>query len=338
MWFSPIYRSPQDDNGYDISDYRDVDPLFGTLADLDEVIAALHERGIRRRDGPRGQSHQRRASVVRRVAIVEGLRPARLVLVAPGARGHGAGGTRRRADELGLSLLGPCVGARRGDGGVLPPPVQPQAARPQLGEPRRAGCRLRHDALVARPRRRRLPHGRDQPHLEGRRRGRIARRRRGRRRAASATAACRRSTARACTSSCRRCTARCSTAAAKRCCWWARRPAPPSRTAACSPTPPATSSTWSSRSSTCTSTTARAGGSTCAPSTCASSRRRWRAGSTGCSTPAGTRCTGRTTISPAASRASATTARTGASRRRCSPRCCTCTAARRTSTRARSSA
>ena len=47
VWLSPIYRSPQDDNGYDISDYTDVDPMFGTLADLDELIAALHERGIR---------------------------------------------------------------------------------------------------------------------------------------------------------------------------------------------------------------------------------------------------------------------------------------------------
>ncbi len=47
VWFSPLYRSPQDDNGYDISDYQDVDPLFGTLADLDEVVAALHERGIK---------------------------------------------------------------------------------------------------------------------------------------------------------------------------------------------------------------------------------------------------------------------------------------------------
>ncbi len=36
-----------DDNGYDISDYQDVDPLFGTLADLDELIAALHARGMR---------------------------------------------------------------------------------------------------------------------------------------------------------------------------------------------------------------------------------------------------------------------------------------------------
>ncbi len=47
VWLSPVYRSPMDDNGYDISDYRDVDPVFGTLEDLDELIAALHERGIR---------------------------------------------------------------------------------------------------------------------------------------------------------------------------------------------------------------------------------------------------------------------------------------------------
>jgi oligo-1,6-glucosidase len=47
VWLSPVYRSPMDDNGYDISDYRDVDPLFGTLADLDELIARLHERGMK---------------------------------------------------------------------------------------------------------------------------------------------------------------------------------------------------------------------------------------------------------------------------------------------------
>ncbi len=47
VWFSPVYRSPQDDNGYDISDYQDVDPLFGTLEDLDDVVEALHARGIK---------------------------------------------------------------------------------------------------------------------------------------------------------------------------------------------------------------------------------------------------------------------------------------------------
>lgn len=47
VWLSPVYKSPQDDNGYDISDYEDIDPLFGTLEDIDELIAALHERGIK---------------------------------------------------------------------------------------------------------------------------------------------------------------------------------------------------------------------------------------------------------------------------------------------------
>lgn len=47
VWLSPVYRSPQDDNGYDISDYQDVDPLFGTLADLDALLAAAHERGLK---------------------------------------------------------------------------------------------------------------------------------------------------------------------------------------------------------------------------------------------------------------------------------------------------
>jgi oligo-1,6-glucosidase len=47
VWLSPVYRSPQDDNGYDISDYQDIDPLFGTLDDLDRLVAALHERGIK---------------------------------------------------------------------------------------------------------------------------------------------------------------------------------------------------------------------------------------------------------------------------------------------------
>jgi oligo-1,6-glucosidase len=47
VWLSPVYRSPMDDNGYDISDYQDVDPIFGTLADLDEVIDEVHRRGMK---------------------------------------------------------------------------------------------------------------------------------------------------------------------------------------------------------------------------------------------------------------------------------------------------
>jgi oligo-1,6-glucosidase len=47
LWLSPVYPSPQADNGYDISDYQDVDPLFGSLAQLDELIAQLHGRGMK---------------------------------------------------------------------------------------------------------------------------------------------------------------------------------------------------------------------------------------------------------------------------------------------------
>lgn len=47
VWLSPFYRSPQKDAGYDVADYRDIDPLFGTLADFDELLAGAHERGLR---------------------------------------------------------------------------------------------------------------------------------------------------------------------------------------------------------------------------------------------------------------------------------------------------
>ena len=47
VWLSPIYKSPNDDNGYDISNYRDIMDEFGTMADFDEMLAGMHERGIK---------------------------------------------------------------------------------------------------------------------------------------------------------------------------------------------------------------------------------------------------------------------------------------------------
>ena len=47
VWVSPFYTSPQRDAGYDVADYVDVDPLFGTLADFDVFLTAAHEAGIR---------------------------------------------------------------------------------------------------------------------------------------------------------------------------------------------------------------------------------------------------------------------------------------------------
>jgi len=47
IWLSPFYPSPMADFGYDVSDYCDVDPMFGTLKDFDELINQAHARNIK---------------------------------------------------------------------------------------------------------------------------------------------------------------------------------------------------------------------------------------------------------------------------------------------------
>jgi alpha-glucosidase len=47
LWLSPIYPSPMHDFGYDVADYKDVDPMFGSLEDFDSLVAAARERGLR---------------------------------------------------------------------------------------------------------------------------------------------------------------------------------------------------------------------------------------------------------------------------------------------------
>ena len=47
LWLSPIYPSPMHDFGYDVSDYKDVDPVFGSLEDFDRLVAGARERGLR---------------------------------------------------------------------------------------------------------------------------------------------------------------------------------------------------------------------------------------------------------------------------------------------------
>ncbi len=122
VWLSPVYPSPQADNGYDISDYQGVDPLFGTLEQLDELLAALHARGMKlvmdlvvnhtsdqhpwfvesrsSRDSPKRDWYW--------------WRPPRAGTTA-----------RRRADQLALVVLRLDVAVRRGHRRVLPAPVHP---------------------------------------------------------------------------------------------------------------------------------------------------------------------------------------------------------------------
>jgi alpha-glucosidase len=47
LWISPFFKSPMKDFGYDVSDYCDVDPIFGNLADFDHLLASAHERGLK---------------------------------------------------------------------------------------------------------------------------------------------------------------------------------------------------------------------------------------------------------------------------------------------------
>ncbi|MFF2459357.1 alpha-glucosidase [Peribacillus simplex] len=47
IWLSPVYQSPNDDNGYDISDYKSIMTEFGTMADFDRLLKAVHERGMK---------------------------------------------------------------------------------------------------------------------------------------------------------------------------------------------------------------------------------------------------------------------------------------------------
>lgn len=47
VWLNPIFKSPQIDMGYDISDYYDIHPPYGTVEDVDQLCAALHERGMK---------------------------------------------------------------------------------------------------------------------------------------------------------------------------------------------------------------------------------------------------------------------------------------------------
>ena len=47
VWLSPVYKSPNADNGYDISDYREINPEYGTMEDMEQLIAEAKSRGIR---------------------------------------------------------------------------------------------------------------------------------------------------------------------------------------------------------------------------------------------------------------------------------------------------
>ena len=124
VWLSPIYRSPQDDNGYDIADYQDVDPMFGTLADLDALIAAAHERGIKIvMDLVVNHTSDEHPWFVESRSSTDD--PKRDWYIW----------RQDRPNNWQSIFSGSAWELRPDHRRVLPAPVLPQAARPQLGEP-----------------------------------------------------------------------------------------------------------------------------------------------------------------------------------------------------------
>ncbi len=156
IWFTPWYLSPLADGGYDVADYRVIDPAFGTLEEAETLIAEALD--------VRDPDHHRRRPQPR-------LEPPRLVpggaRGGPGIAGAGAllvpprpRAERRRApDRLAVGVQGrahldahdePGRDARR----LVPPPVHGRAARPQLGPPGRARRARVDPPLLVRPGRR----------------------------------------------------------------------------------------------------------------------------------------------------------------------------------------
>ena len=117
VWLSPVYKSPNDDNGYDISDYQDIMDEFGTLADWDELLAGDARTRHQAGDGPRRQPQLRRAPVVRRepqvartiptATTISGGRPrtARSRTTGHPSSAARPGSTTRRPDEYYLHLF-----------------------------------------------------------------------------------------------------------------------------------------------------------------------------------------------------------------------------------------
>ena len=133
IWISPFFPSPMLDFGYDVMNYRDVDPMFGTLADFDALIAAGARAGPAGDDRPGAQPHQRPAPLVPREPVEPGQSQGRLVRL--GGREAGRDGAQQLAVDLRRGGLG--VGQRAA--AVLPAQLPQGAAGPEL--PQRRRCR-----------------------------------------------------------------------------------------------------------------------------------------------------------------------------------------------------
>ena len=158
VWLSPFYTSPQADAGYDVADYCDVDPLFGTLADFDALLERAHGLGLRVIvDLVPNHSSDEHVWFQAALAAAPGS-PERARYIFRDGRGENG---ELPPEQLGVrssaARPGPASPSRRHARPVVPAPVRHHAARLRLGEPRGPRGVPVDPAVLARPRRRRLP-------------------------------------------------------------------------------------------------------------------------------------------------------------------------------------
>ena len=136
VWLSPFYVSPMNDAGYDVADYRDIDPRFGALADADAMVASAHELGLKVLVDL-VPNHTSSEHAWFRAALAAGPRqPRARALHLPRRPRH-----RRRgaAQQLALGVrrprLDPGHRGRRHAGPVVPAHLRRHPARPELEAP-----------------------------------------------------------------------------------------------------------------------------------------------------------------------------------------------------------
>ena len=196
VWLSPFYVSPMNDAGYDVADYRDIDPRFGSLADADAMVATAHDLGLKVLvDLVPNHTSSEHAWFRAALAAGPGSPERERYVFRDGAGPERRGAAEQLAVGLRRPRLDPGHRGRRHAGPVVPAHLRRHPARPELAAPGGARGVPRHPALLVRPGRRRLPGRRRARPRQARgparlaRHGRALRRGRRRRRAPPATGA-----------------------------------------------------------------------------------------------------------------------------------------------------
>ena len=143
VWINPWYPSPMADAGYDVADYRDIEPSYGTLAEAEALIADAHSAGYARCCWTSSRTTPRTSTAGSRPRWLPARSPERTATCSVPVAGATATAAERLAERLRRSGLDRVLADGRR--AVVPAPVRTRAAGPQLVAPRGAGG-VREDA------------------------------------------------------------------------------------------------------------------------------------------------------------------------------------------------